>query len=324
MTFILLFPSRYIFGEWCDWVMFQQAFEQKTSVQRLSLVKLIHAWLNTGQLDSYIFHENSPICPNCDEIETMSHVFQCCSSSRQVEKVQTIEKFYIRLRDAKTHPLVILFLRNTFIRWLLAQDVIIPWEEIPSSLKPIMEQTYIDQRTIGFDQMIYGRIVQTWRQLYVTTNEYFQNTISSKQSSKWAVGFIHNLWDLGFDLWQIRNNSLHKNSANEPSKMRQWLQERVEIAYAQNAIGSSPENSHLFHLDKDKQKQASNNAIIKWLQSVSMSHQHAHDHLQNPHRYQYTHCPKITRDQLSAATLEMKQSMLTEISSNTQEDSIGY
>ena len=174
-----------------------------------ALDKLKRKWLNkwmTGfcgvgkMMEIYGFQKHSK-CPKCQQSnKTTDHVMQCPSYG--------------------THSLWIILMRN-LSKWItdndgppaLAQiltDNLTAWRQ-RSPFPPVPTQRWIreavvSQDDIGWRSFLDGFVSVHWRHL---VEKHFESTNSKKSAVLWTSRLVRHIWDMQWQLWMDRNDTLH-------------------------------------------------------------------------------------------------------------------
>mmetsp|Transcript_11344 Transcript_11344/g.16326 ORF Transcript_11344/g.16326 Transcript_11344/m.16326 type:complete len:119 (-) Transcript_11344:89-445(-) len=76
---------------------------------------------------------------------------------------------------------------------------------------------YVDQTSLGWGQMLHGRLSKLWGDAYV---QDFAGCDTKATHLRWTKGVIKALWKLAFVLWEHRNNVLHGSTEAEQAQLR--------------------------------------------------------------------------------------------------------
>jgi len=193
----------------------------------------------------------------------------------------------------QTQQVVINLLSQILNQWMFSQEPDIQMAGVPADLRKIFEATNQNQKEIGYQQLLFGRISRLWVHLQDGASSLSDENHPHLLAQQWAVIFIHTLWDLAFAMWQIRNNILHHPDKEEKSQMRKWLCERVRDEYDWQQ--SLPYSHPLFSEPLAEKQESSNDELIKWLQSVELHRLPPGQNRPRISRYKYIHASRAER-----------------------------
>jgi hypothetical protein len=222
-----------------------QAISTYKRVQQLRLVKLSHGLYHTNYEAKKIYGQ-SDLCPCCKTtVKTLQHVF-CCPN-----KVTTTN------REAAKQQLKSSLLVSTPVKLVqMLLHGIHQWELVHcgkiSSVSPLFRRSvspvdtllilaFQSQTSIGWDQLLSGRLSSSWGTAY-------KYIVSSQQpvdtpTISWAKTVISHQWTYSITLWKFRNGVVHGHTV-EAAKTQEFLtlQARIWEEYAQYQVDQS-----LFH-----------------------------------------------------------------------------
>ena len=148
-------------------------------------------------------------CPRCGKKEDSAHVWQC-----QGEGVAGIwDKALMDLESWLTKMATDPDIKYAILSHLKS------WREghpLPSTNPFLLEEILHCQARIGWRRFFEGWLVREW-----TTSQqaYYKISKSLRSGRRWTIELIKKLWDVTRDLWEHRNNILHKtqNVVNDQS-----------------------------------------------------------------------------------------------------------
>ena len=137
-------------------------------------------------------------CPCCgQENETTTH-FPFCDSSHMAEAYTTLlTNFTTWMGEADTDPEIVSYFTSAL------HNKTLPTTEIPLPLI----QAAQNQASIGWDNMLFGRLATTWMDLQ---EAHLRTTRSRRSSERWAADMSYRLLQLSHGLWMARNRFLHE------------------------------------------------------------------------------------------------------------------
>jgi hypothetical protein len=175
--------------------------------------KLIHDCLPTHSFLNKFDTGNRP-CPKCKHItEDRDHILRCPHPTRQQWRttlMNAITQFHCNMA---TSPLLRHVLSEALQQWfhLDSPDVISPIL-FPQDVRRLIHQ----QNEIGWRQLFNGRFSGEWVRLQ---DDYYYNhrrhTKYRRTGAQWQQRLITLIWSQWRQLWSLRNNDVHGNTARE-------------------------------------------------------------------------------------------------------------
>jgi len=244
------------------WPAFQQAFQSLAINERRFVSRLIHEWLPLQS--SHITESLSAQqhCPSCQRLlETPEHLLQCPHPQRQ----HAWEEFQQRLHkicDKQNIPQPIQDLISEGYR--ISRDTTRPTPTHIQKQETIQTALY-QQATLGWKQLLYGRITQAWQRLLTTQAPQMNST-------HFLSKIIRQGWTVLITIWQIRNTHLHP--PNDQLTDRTTLHALVENIF--HIVSTDPTLTALLsYTTIDQIMQKSVRKIRKWIKICTI---HIHDH----------------------------------------------
>ncbi len=204
----------------------------------MSIVKLAHGLYQTNERNNR-YYNTTEMCPICGErTETFSHVMTCKEPSIAEYRSTQLKILKESLGKIKTPELIIDTLLHGIEDWTDQEGgedrkVHAP---LAGSVKPaeiLLTQVFVEQReTIGWEQMLWGRISIKWRAAY----HAFKATRVSPETNqlRWGSTLITLQWEYTHSLWKYRNGIVYGHSTEDTkAKERRHLQEKVAAEYAE-------------------------------------------------------------------------------------------
>jgi hypothetical protein len=260
-----------------DWDSHEKAIMNKSRFERISIVKLIHGLYQTNERNNKYYRttDKYPICQ--DKTETLSHVLTCKDPLMIEYRVTQLEDLKASLIKIKTPELIIETVLYGIKHWTAQEDGDDKKVKAPSagSVKPaeiLLTQAFAEQQdSIGWEQMLRGRISKKWRAAY----HAFKSTRISPETDqvKWGSKLIMLLWEYTRSLWKYRNGVIYGHSQEEArNKEMQSLRREVAEEYAKYIADNfliSSQFRYLFTKKSLEERQAMDYEGIKsWLRTV--------------------------------------------------------
>jgi hypothetical protein len=141
------------------------------------------------------------------EIETQDHIFQC-KSCPECEKLQNDYKLRLGIiqENHHTNPACMLMIKHQVSNYLekknsLGIDTLVP------NATTVLKKAANEQKLIGWDQWIKGRITTTWgtfQNYNIRTKDF---GIKFDSAKKWVEELILLSWEFTCKCWLTRNVS---------------------------------------------------------------------------------------------------------------------
>jgi len=259
------------------WAAFDAAFRGKSLFQQISIAKLAHDLWHTGAQKKLFGIEEIGHCPICDStIETMDHVFQCRHSSSIELKQKLLEEFHETLNILGT-PSLIRQSIYTGLSWWMLEGGEQPCPRAPGFGKIYPAEVwatsaYSAQTSVGWGQMLRGRLSNSWGEAYV------RETKSGKPKEShelWTKRVIGHLWKIAFSIWEHRNGVLHGHTKEQTHEIKQQeLHTNVITQYERYRVNPSCIHysaRYLFDQPLERMLTKSRQYLLSWLRSVAVA-----------------------------------------------------
>ena len=196
-------PSE-TFNSLIDW----DCFKVSRSSCRFGLLKFISKFIakdiSTGKVmvrRKQRLLSNCPLCGNTDEDNI--HVLTCPSASTL--RCDLIIQLQSWLNLQQTDPSIISFLIDSLQKWFSNPSAIITTH----STDNILNTAFTDQTTLGWYAFLCGYICKP---LIKAQSVYYLECGSQRSAMKWGSNLISQCWNITYQLWMNRNNTLHTNN----------------------------------------------------------------------------------------------------------------
>ena len=261
-----------------DWEALQIYYQKQSHRQRTHLCKYIHQWQNVGKQKARIDqHTEEQACPfNCGGIEEPSHYWYCKAEAMRKVISMKLTEFGQFLHDIETEKHV-LWVITTCLEFHLAGDddsefVNPSTKRDQAGNENLLSKTLTDQREIGWDHFLRGRLSLGWRALqdkhFKTTGTYGHMT-----GIIWASQVIGEIFKISLELWKLRNEVLHGfDYKDSQDKLRKKLVSKITRAYENHYREVTPDFQHLFKETCEKTLTASNRTLYYWNLSFEIAH----------------------------------------------------
>ena len=142
-----------------------------------------------------------------------------------------------------------------------------------SELDKRVQMAWKEQREIGWDQILKGRLSRHWGE---AQGMFYNNSPKTRgnlgfSGKLWAAATVTSLLDFSLNLWNDRCDTLHGIDEVDAKRLaKDKVVKRVTELY-ENKEEIGEEYAHLFEEGKDKLIGRSIQYMIKWIASVRMA-----------------------------------------------------
>ena len=177
---------------------------------------------------------------------------------------KSLEDLAIWMEEADTDPCIAAFFMTTLRERSFPAD-----HPIPDDL----QQAVDDQRQIGWDNILFGRLATQWQDLQQT---HLSSTKSRRSAERWAADMTYKLLQLSHTLWTTRNGIVHERDQQGLLLAEgQTLREAITTCYSKGRKALLPTDQHF--LDRPLQDILAMPATDKytWLGAITLAHKMA-------------------------------------------------
>jgi hypothetical protein len=185
-------------------------------------------------------------CPCCAETETAEHILRCQQPASTAKWDKMVEELQEWMTQEDSDPSLQADLVDGLYRWRqLSQDDAKSYKtntaDIPESLRLLGERspTAAAQTAIGWRSAMEGRLATQWR---AQQDQYWSQQNRTKSSKKWIVSLSFKLINMTWELWQHRNDTLHRTETRVADEV---LDSRITVLY-ERGVNHLPEPTHRF------------------------------------------------------------------------------
>ena len=187
-----------------DWDSMDKAMSKVSLARRQWVTKFESGICGTGRMMKRWKKRVIDNCPRCGcSNETTSHVLKCKAVSAVTVWDKSIESLEEWLRANKTCPDLRRLLLHIMDRW--RNDLRVT--NISNYEFDICNKVYVAQELIGWRQMLGGCLTIEWAK---AQQVYYEWLGIRKTGRRWVTALILKLWQISWDLWDDRNEMLHK------------------------------------------------------------------------------------------------------------------
>ena len=189
-----------------DWNANKKAMKSVKNSRRQWVTKFESGICGTGRMMKIWKQRVIDNCPRCGKPnETTTHVLQCNSETATAIWEVALSDLENWLRDNKTCPDLRKLLVRVINQWRLGEEV----RNLESFEFESCEGVYPAQKEIGWRQLMGGCMSSEWAK---AQEDYYKWLGMRRTGERWVVELIKKLWKISWDLWQDRNERLHRTS----------------------------------------------------------------------------------------------------------------
>ena len=189
-----------------DWLEHYRQVRRYSLQKRVTLIKYLHGWLATNRRRYREGASHTHLCPLCSQEEHKSHMFICCN-----EKLRDIrQSLWRRLvgdLGKSTEP-GFSHVFQSGLATAMGEDP--PTEATKMEWPVQLQAAYEAQTTIGWDQVLAGRLYKKWDLL----SEYNRVNAGEQLRTGWTGRAVRLCWEFGLELWTIRNGMIYGTGGN--------------------------------------------------------------------------------------------------------------
>lgn len=185
-----------------------RAADAMTTSKKVFVTKWISQQLPVGTRMVQRSQRLDDKCPICQQLpEDMHHLTHCKSPESIRHYHSVLEKLSQWMQSVHTDPILQHHIIAT-LSCLRSQDDMrqLPFPCILSKRQHY--QAFREQSSIGWTQFSQGLISSKWAQIQ---HSYYQSLGKRNNGLNWAAKLIVQLWEINYQVWTFRNNSLHNN-----------------------------------------------------------------------------------------------------------------
>ena len=210
-------------------------------------------------------------CPRCGAPnETTTHIIQCPGGSANTVWDTSLASLDEWLSDQKTCPDLRKLLIHALSRWRLGLDV----TNLRSFQFEWCENIFESQQIIGWRQLMGGCLSIEWAMAQQT---YFKWMGIRRTGKRWVVSLIKRMWEISWDLWDDRNDFLHKTPMAADLSGAASLDKAIREEYQLGSAGLPTPVRRQFPKDINKFLKTSLIQRKSWLVLVRASRELIHD-----------------------------------------------
>ena len=204
-------------SEGVDWQATAKAMKTVPHSRRIYVTKHSAGICGVGKWMKRWKQRESAKCPRCNhEEEDAQHVLQCRGVGVEQAWEIALESLEQRCIDLNTDPNIVEGLLQRLRQWRTGTTSSDEFETTPDT-----QQAFDNQDGIGWQALLEGAPAKGWSD---AQQRYYDLLGKRNTGKRWLTAIIQKLWDVAWDLWDHRNNVLHKK---DDGVLRQRLQNDI-------------------------------------------------------------------------------------------------
>ena len=129
----------------------------------------------------------------------------------------------------------------------------------------LVHLAYVDQSTIGWGNLLRGRIATTWLQAHHQYHS-LRHLHDKYSTTHFAPALVRHLWDFGLTIWKHRNDDVHGATADAAKEIHEkFLDAKITEAYQHPDKHSENDRLILFSKPLPVRLKTHYATKVKWL-----------------------------------------------------------
>jgi hypothetical protein len=204
----------------------------------------------------------SDACPCCGKADERTTHFPFCDNEEMSAAYEkAITDFSKWMDEADTDPCIATYFTAALQERGFPQDYPLPSD---------MEGAEQDQRNMGWNNVLFGRLATKWMHLQEL---HLSSKRSRRSSERWAADMTYKLLEMSHTLWMTRNGILHERDRQGMLLAEgQTLHDAITECYARGRRALLPVDHHL--LERSLKDILAMTAMEKytWLGAIQLAH----------------------------------------------------
>ena len=238
-----------------DWEAHNAAINKFRSTQRKTLLQFTHRWLPTNSHPASM-KPLTPLCTVCNiHNETNEHFIACQHQHYRVPWEADILLWYGKVNALHLEPILCYYIMLTLHDWKLFES--------PNNIEfcdGIYKKLYLEQQTIGWQHVLFGRITKTWVDIQ---NDYLQT--STSKGLEIISQSLTLLFKIVLNRWKIRCHHQHGKCETSNNNLREHvLFPKVRQLYADSEQLNANKRQY-FNISITNVLQKPTKALKQWI-----------------------------------------------------------
>ena len=254
-----------------NWESLRQSNKGRSFGVQLTRAKLGFEWLATNSYQHKRHYVASPKCPFCDEEENWDHVFRCMSTRASAFRRERLKLLRDNLQTLPTPGCIVKAMIRGLVIWTGGREEFHIQESMDEGL---LKQAIRDQTSVGWKNIIKGRMVSSW--MKAATEKKGGKILfgSPKDGQSWARKAVNLFLAYGVEIWKFRNSGIHGETRVEKHMSKRLkLVTKIKGLYRQRPKLRTTDDSRLFGVPLDTRLRSNNDYLEAWLCHVRVAQQ---------------------------------------------------
>ena len=260
-----------------DWDAHEHELSVIQGLHKISVYKLIHRWQPTNKVvqRNERRSKDTAKCTECGEIDDQLHYMKCQSSYFVEARKYAWKKFRNALKNYKLNSSMIAVMWVGVQRWVYnelddEENNDLPLgDDITQEQCALLTQAFEEQKEIGWEHFIVGRIAKGW-------GIYYMNKIQDDEEQEGKVmRFTRNLvkatWTFTLSVWGSHNEAVHGKDNKYSSRDVRSIQKYINEIFSNLRNFVSLEDQWLFREEARIRCDRTVPQMIGWLERVLLS-----------------------------------------------------
>ena len=190
-----------------NWDYLSNTFYRSTTNQKKAYMKITHRKWATNEMKSKWSNRNDHRCMRCMNLhEDWEHIFQCNSRHSTDSITRVLHDLKHFLASSKTSKIFQQIFISGLTSWMHKETAQFPLhsQQYDDAIFSLLHQAFQQQSSIGWDQLLRGRICNTW---FLAHDMYVSQRMFEQQYSSKVFGprLVQHLLQLSLKTWTHRN-----------------------------------------------------------------------------------------------------------------------
>jgi hypothetical protein len=255
-----------------EWDSHTRALSKLSWAKRNTITKFLHKWLPTAHNMRKRSANNSRKCQQCPhDDETDDHVCQCPHDGAEAIRRSGLASLKAILTKSHTDTALQLLFIHGIESWMCDGNDML--EVDPPHEHPFSAQLQVaiqEQNVIGWNQILRGRISQSWGLCFISCQAAQPSPPHQKDSTatQWTTRIATWGIELALELWYHRNKCAFESTPTHTACNHARLQARVQELYSRApTLGRSDQDAY-FNIELDDFQSSSPHILEVWITQV--------------------------------------------------------
>ena len=242
------------------WEAHQAELQRISIIQRPTLIKYIHGWLATTKRRFREGAHRDHLCPLCGGEESQQHYLRCSNETMTLIRESQWKYFKNEVIKSTETGCCQVFLAGLDTIHGHPPPSRATREDWPSELR----EAYIEQESIGWDHVVFGRISRLWETVANTRNR----AENGQTSRVWTKTVIRLGWKYGTTLWQTRNSLVHGTDGICSMFEQSRINAVIQVLYSDLRPEVTANRQEIFSLPESEMTTQPYQSQIAWLEKI--------------------------------------------------------